>query len=343
LKKPLFTFFLAMLFITNAFASVREERIEKLHAKSKPLTAESAIETARFMVAGGGREYVSYSPDATRYVVRLARGDVKRDGVWIEVLQGLVDGKGGSASAAELVARLYSSGLGAGINAGPEADSSGVANPIKWIDNRTIAFLCSNEYGIRQVVTVDLVSKKVEFRTNHRTQIRAFDISTNQDLLFYASATDPSHVPMAAPSTGYVVPDGADALSIVNGYFDGSSIFTRLWNSKWFLQLADQEIPIGALSQCLLTEDGPSLARLQIQFRLNGTGTRREIRYSRPILGLPFVRRAPIFRGSRRGISHSCIWWTSGEGRRLQFGMRQKVAGPMRGGLEILNMCCSRP
>lgn len=201
-----------------------------------PLSAADAVETARFMAtAPESDSLISLSPDRQRYVIRLAKGDLQRNGVRIDVLAGTFDEDGAPSSPIE-IAKLFSTGRGVRTNAGPEGDASGRASPLKWLDNRRIAFLCSDENEVRQVVTIDTASKRVAFETQHPTQIRAFDMSPNGTIVFLAAADHSGQRRSDPPSDGYVVPEGVDAVSLAEGYFDGSNIFTRAWDSEWFLQ-----------------------------------------------------------------------------------------------------------
>src|SRR6185437_16419765 len=53
----------------------------------QPLTVADAIETARFQENRQGKS-VFVSPDGTRYVSMVVRGNIKSDGVWMDVLSG---------------------------------------------------------------------------------------------------------------------------------------------------------------------------------------------------------------------------------------------------------------
>lgn len=93
-------------------------------AAAERLTPQMAFESTRIFderVTAAGHGFaddspVSFSPKGDRWVARLVRGDVARDGVWMEI----VSGGGGSleeANKARMVARLFTSGLGSASGA----------------------------------------------------------------------------------------------------------------------------------------------------------------------------------------------------------------------------------
>jgi dipeptidyl aminopeptidase/acylaminoacyl peptidase len=199
-----------------------------------PLTPSDAVATTRFMSVGPTEELISRSPDGLRYIVRLVRGDRIRNGVWIDILCGsLISLK---AAVPSVVAHLFSTGRGVPGYGGASADSVGYLSPVRWVNSRKIAFLFSDKRERRQIVTVDLLSKRIEFETAVTTQLQAFDIAASGDLVYLAD-TSPPDVKKAA-IRGFVVPEGTDAMSIVAGYFDGSTADSRDARAVWFAKSA---------------------------------------------------------------------------------------------------------
>jgi hypothetical protein len=199
----------------------------------RPLTAEDAFATARFMPSGQRQgELISISPDGRRYVIRLVRGDPRKHGLWIDVLSG------GLSSLKEAVpstaAHLFSTGRGVQPWGGPAADSVAWKSPITWIDNNTVAFLFGDEREIREVVTVDLLSKRAFFETHAPTQIHSFDLARDGTVLYLADAPLPPK--QSPPTSGFVVPEKADATSLAEGYLDGSSLDSRAAHDIWFVR-----------------------------------------------------------------------------------------------------------
>jgi hypothetical protein len=199
----------------------------------RPITPRDAASTARFMsVDTTSDNVVSVSPDGHRYVIRLARGDVDGDGVWIDVLAGTLFSA--NSSSPINVAHLFSTGHGMPGYGGPYADALGSLSPLRWINSNKVAFLFSDQHEIRQIVTVDLEMKRTVFVTNVATQIFDFDISARGAVMYLAELPEP----FVATSSkgGYIVPEGTDAMSIVAGYRDGSTADTRAARAVWFVQ-----------------------------------------------------------------------------------------------------------
>src|SRR5690349_13840403 len=83
-------------------------------AAKQPLTVARALQTTRIMTnmetvgAANPDGAVSLSPSGKRYVLRLVRGDVARNGVWMEILTGRMDAL--DSVKPRSVARLFTSG-----------------------------------------------------------------------------------------------------------------------------------------------------------------------------------------------------------------------------------------
>jgi hypothetical protein len=202
-------------------------------APLRPLTSADAIATARFMPTGSNsREFVSISPDGRHYVVRLVRGDVERNGIWIDLWYGSLNSL--EAAVPTQVAHLFSTGRGVVGYGGPVADGLAFkSSPLIWVGNEKVALLLSDKHDARQIVTVDLKSRRAVAQTASPTQKYGFDVAPNGTLVFAADAPLPPKPP--APQNGFVVPEGTDAFSIVEGYFYGTTINTRSSRAIWFV------------------------------------------------------------------------------------------------------------
>lgn len=208
-------------------------------ASLRPLTSTDAFATTRFMPverrfmpAESSENLVSVSPDGRRYVIRLVRGDPQKHGLWVDVWSGSLDSLQEAVPAR--VAHLFSTGRGVRGYGGPAADSQAYKSPITWVDNRKVAFLFSDEREIRQVVTVDLLSKRTVFVTHGRMQVQSFDMAPNGTLVYLGDLPQPPKGP--PPTNGFVVPERSDAMAIAEGYFDGSTIQSRAAHAVWFVQ-----------------------------------------------------------------------------------------------------------
>lgn len=183
----------------------------------------------------------SVSPDGSRYVLRVVRGDVERNGVWIELLIGQLRSMK-LAAKPQMLGRLFTSGIGSGVHdIGAHYDTLDQPSPIRWLDNDRIAFLCSNEHGVRQVVDVHLSSGEIRFITNQPTHVIAFDATKNGFVLFNAQAPYQPLSPADKYRDGYAVPPRADAYSLFHGDLSGLSLWEKTLDSTWFVGDALQQ------------------------------------------------------------------------------------------------------
>jgi dipeptidyl aminopeptidase/acylaminoacyl peptidase len=186
---------------------------------------------------------ISISPDGKRYVARLVRGDVKRNGVWVELLAGRLDSLDISAQH-ETVAQLFTTGLGTGdSNFGAVEDTNQYSTPIRWLDDDHIVFLWSNDRGIRQLVRLSLVGHQLEYLTNHPTHLVAFDISAAGAVLYNAQARRSDSVSAQMLKQGFVIDDDTDPSSLFRGDISGGTIFDRAWNTEWFVMDKSSPVP----------------------------------------------------------------------------------------------------
>lgn len=219
--------------------------IPSVQARS-PLTPEAALETARFMMDASGisvnnpQGAVSLSPSGRWWVARLIRGDIVRNGLWMEIFAGEARSLD-QASEMRTVARLFSTGLGSGGGvAGPNQDGLSEATPLQWLDEETIAFLWSDETGRRQVMRVNVKDRSVEKLTAHEQGVVTFDIANDGTLVFSAPTAMPKSDLQAQLREGFVVAPDTDAASLIQGYVNQGSIVDRLWRTQWFVQRVGQ-------------------------------------------------------------------------------------------------------
>jgi hypothetical protein len=207
----------------------------------RPLTAAAAIETARVMKNeesvsdANPHGAVSISPDGRRYVARIVRGDVLRDGVWMEVIAGSLNSL--DAASPVTVSRLFTSGRGSGVNdIGSNLDTLDAASPVRWLDNQYVAFLFSDAAGVRQVVGIDLDRSETKFLTHHPTHVVAFDVKKGAPVLYNAQrpmASSPSEELFRA---GYALPLTTDVYSLLQGDVSGVGLIDRTLDSEWYVQ-----------------------------------------------------------------------------------------------------------
>lgn len=211
-------------------------------AKKEDLTALRAVETARLMKnlealgPGSPEGLISPSPDGTRYVMRVVKGDAKANGVWVEIFVGDLTSLD-AAAAPVSIARTLSSGLGTGGSVfGAVHDADEYASPIRWLDNERIVFLSSNKNGIRQLVTVNVTSRALEFLTDHPSNVVTFDVAADGSIFYSAQAAARVFDNAAAVMAGYAIPAGTDASALFRRDLSGSSIFDNAWATQWFIK-----------------------------------------------------------------------------------------------------------
>ena len=218
-------------------------------APAEPLTAAAAIETTRFMIDAIGRTVrnpqgaVSLSPDGRTYVARLVRGDVRRNGVWMELIAG--DASTPAAAARyRVLARLFSSGLGAGYGQrGSDQDTNAELSPIHWIGGDSVAFLWSDGRGVRQVMRVNVRTGEQKQLTKHDTNVVSFAIGANGTLLYCAHVPVSKPAPEQALAKGFVIEPETDAPSLLLGRINEGSMVDRLWNTQWFVRTPIETVP----------------------------------------------------------------------------------------------------
>jgi len=223
------------LLLVNCFWSSASAVEAKL-----PLTVTDAVQTTRFMgnpaEKGDGNPdgVVSISPTGRRYVARLVRGDVKANGVWMELIAGSMR----SAEAAgryERVARLFTTGLGAVFGTqGPVLDTADHASPIRWIDDDRLMFLWTDSRQVRQVVRVDLRSHQVEYLTHHPTHVISFEV-TPSGAVVYGALMSYESCPAAADDE-MVIGGDVDAQAVFRGDLCNGTMIDQAYNTEWFVQ-----------------------------------------------------------------------------------------------------------
>jgi hypothetical protein len=204
----------------------------------RELTPADAIATVRVMsnqLSSGERSGGLLSPDGQRYLIRLAYGDLKRNGVWMDLLTGSLDSLE-RASHPVRCAHLFTTGLGSPMS-GRAADSdSDPTNMIRWITPSEIALLWSNHRGIRQVLSVDLKHCARRFLTNSLTPVFSFGIAPDRALLFNAQVP---RAPSASPRLwhqGFTLSDASNGWSVLNGDIDGTDSISLGYLNAWFVR-----------------------------------------------------------------------------------------------------------
>jgi hypothetical protein len=204
----------------------------------RELTPADAIATVRIMqnqlVPGEPVDTGEISPDGNRYLLRLAYGDVSRNGVWVDLITGRLDSM---ASALHPVrcAHLFTSGLGSPIAHEGAEGYSLPSNLVRWVNNHEVAFLWNDAHQVRQVMSVNLITCKDAFLTHSPTPVFSFGIAPNGTLLYDAKVPRPPSASSRLWAQGFTVSDASDAWSILNGNVDGANVLDADYNNTWLV------------------------------------------------------------------------------------------------------------
>jgi hypothetical protein len=215
---------LALLAAQTVFAAKRE------------LTPADAVATVRVMenqLPGSSNTNEHTSPDGRRYLLRLAYGDVKRNGVWMDLYAGSLESL--DAAQPRICAHLFTTGLGSTTTVSSADKDAEPSNEIRWIGNTQIALLWSDARGIRQVLTVDLNSCKRHWLTHALNNVHSFTITPNGTLLFNAQVPEAKSRSTQLWKSGFTVDESTNVWSILEGRIDGTSFEASMQNS-WFIQ-----------------------------------------------------------------------------------------------------------
>jgi hypothetical protein len=226
---------LAAAFLTAQFSSIASTINE---AGKRELTPADAIATVRVMqnqlIPGQRVNDAGTSPDGQRYLIRRAYGDLKRNGVWIDLLTGRLDSLNAAAHP-RLCAHLFTTGLGSPTS-GQSADADPTpANVIRWLDDTHIAFLWSDSHAHRQVMSVELKHCKHSFLTASPTDVFSFGSTAAGTLLVNAQIPQPHGNSRQLWAQGFTVKDSSDGWSILNGEIDGGNLVGLNFENRWFL------------------------------------------------------------------------------------------------------------
>lgn len=136
----------------------------------KPLSVEASIEMRRLENAAD-ESPISFSPDHSRYVIRIAQDDLKAGGTWVEFLTGRTDSLEGAKPVQ--LARVFTTGaIDRKIGATPPTQTTS----IKWLDNDRFLFLWHERNGSIQIMLGDTKSGEVKQLTSHNTSVTSFTI-----------------------------------------------------------------------------------------------------------------------------------------------------------------------
>lgn len=190
-----------------------------------PMTVAAGIETSRLISVdarwGDGdvsSQNIFVSPNGERYAAIIVRGDVARDGVWMDLVSGGLNSL--AATSMRRVASFFTRDLG------PTPLTFRYDFRFRWLaDGARVAFLADEGQGQSQVVVVNVVTGGIYFATAAPRGVQSFDVGAN-GLVVYTTATSRSKaLADEMMQTGFLVTD-VDAAGILRG-FPGPSGLTN--------------------------------------------------------------------------------------------------------------------
>jgi len=228
-------------------ATTPSPSIAAIDTSKRELTPADAIATVRAMqnqlYPGQRADDGSTSPDGNRYLLRLAYGDPKRNGVWMDLLTAPLNSLEAAAHPRRC-AHLFTTGLGS-TSSGQSAESDPTSsNLIRWLDDTHVAFLWSDSHAHRQVMSVDLENCRHGFLSASRTNVLSFGFTPAGSLLINAQIPRPYDTSRRLWSQGFTVKDTSDAWSILNGDIDGSNSVGLNYYNRWFISSHGATHPI---------------------------------------------------------------------------------------------------
>jgi hypothetical protein len=192
----------------------------------QPMSVADAIETARFHVNYKG-EAAFVSPNRQRYVSLVVRGDIKKDGVWMDVLTGRLGSL--DSSGPRLIASLFTRALSPAAPvvidpSGPSALLSPGSNIPAWIGNEEIALLWEDSTGHNQIFGINVSSKTMRQLTHEATDVVDFTFGANKSLAYDVKAGYSPERSQYLVGSGFPV-KSPDAMALLSWIVDGTGIF----------------------------------------------------------------------------------------------------------------------
>lgn len=154
-----------------------ESGVPKQH-DARPVTVVDAIQMTQLGdpdYLGGvaaKRDPALFSPDGQHFVIVTKKGNVEKNTNEYALFLFQTD-KALRSPTGEVLVSFSSSSNRPGIQG------------IKWIDDRTVAFLAENPGELQQVYEVDCETRRLTKLTNHSTNVTSYTINTNDDGLFF--------------------------------------------------------------------------------------------------------------------------------------------------------------
>ena len=179
----------------------------------RPFTVVDSIEATQVLYDDAiGPALIS--PDEKGYLVVLQRGDVGRNGSWVELLFGSLASLE-SAGRATTVSRLFTRST---------ARVWDLIQNVRWLsDNRHVVFMWDDGLEPTRIVSVDVRTHRMRTLVRHSTPIVKYDVSANgQTIVFMAQSPRDKIRNARLERDGFAI--GAQAIwPILRGDFDAST------------------------------------------------------------------------------------------------------------------------
>src|SRR6266704_2023967 len=151
------------------------------------ITVKDTIEMTEFAdrgyFLGGAPEspVAIFSPDGKQFLVRLKKGDVERNAVkyWLLLFRS---------------SEVFRSPCGQVLVEMSSSSNREAIGQVRWLDNRTVAFLGEDVGATPQVYRADIFTKRVVQLTNHPTAVVSYDMSRDGQEIVYEAAPRPRQV-----------------------------------------------------------------------------------------------------------------------------------------------------
>lgn len=155
---------------------------------------------------------VLISPDGTKYLVVLHRGDVARNGSWIELLVGSTQSLA-AASKGSIVARLFSKST---------AQVNDLIKGIRWLgDNQRVTFLWNDGRRSPGIVEFNLNTHRMRTLVRHRMPIAQYDVSKDGNTIVFSAQPAPDNEKISRlKHNGFAVTDQT-IWALLEGNLDG--------------------------------------------------------------------------------------------------------------------------
>jgi dipeptidyl aminopeptidase/acylaminoacyl peptidase len=179
-------------------------------AEVKPLTAADSIAATRILWLTGQKSGLIISPDERRYLAFFERGDLARNGTWVQVVSGAADSL--DRAGGEVVAELFTTS---------KTERWNLVSDLRWLaDNQTVAFVWDD--GEKStLLSINLRTRERKTLLEYRRTIHDYGLARDgQPRVFTADLDHDSSVSDKMRHDGFAVKD-QNIYDLLLGNLDG--------------------------------------------------------------------------------------------------------------------------